>query len=129
MHRCAHRTDRLTRRILTLHAWNRLEVDAGIGRITFIIGIDADPLHFTTALHLLFSDDRDIVLRLARHGASLAAHAGIQVDGHTPGIARIGRVPVFVAVIRVERLRLPRLVLRLFFWIFVSKPRHFYEFF
>src|SRR5438309_5252938 len=122
MHRRAHRTDRLTRRILTLHARHRLEVDAGIGRIAFVIRIDADPLQLTTALYLLFTDDRDIVLRLARHGTSLTSYAGIQVDGHDPCIVSIGHVPVFVAVIRVKRLRLSWLVLRFFFWIFVSKP-------
>ena len=129
MHRRPHRTYRLTRRILTLHAWHGLEVDAGIGRIAFVIRINADPLHLPAALYLLFADDRDIVLRLARHRARLTSDAGIQVNGHAPGIIGIRHVPIFLAIVRVKRFRLSWFILRFFFGIFMSKPWGFYELF
>jgi hypothetical protein len=117
---CSYRTNRLAWRVLTLHARHRLEVDAGIRRIAFIVRINADPLHLTAALHLLLADHGDIVLRLAGHRTSLAANTGIQVNRHAPGILL---VEVFLGLeIGVQRFLLAVwTVLRLFFRILMGE--------
>src|SRR5579872_2657808 len=43
----AYGTDHLTRRVLTLHARNRLEIRFGIIAVALIIGIHAQPMHVT----------------------------------------------------------------------------------
>ena len=41
-------------------------------------------MHVAADYHLLFSNHRDVVLRLACHNAIVAADAGIQINGHAP---------------------------------------------
>ena len=48
--------------------------------------------------HLLLADDRDVVLRLAGHHAIVAAHAGVQIDRHAPGVGFF-----FIGIGLVER--------------------------
>jgi hypothetical protein len=71
-----YRANNLAGRILALHARHRLERDIGrVGRAR-IVPIDAQPMHDPTGKHLIFSDHRHVVFRLAGDGAGLTADAG-----------------------------------------------------
>src|SRR5207302_9568708 len=71
-----HRTDRLARRVLAMHARHRLEEwPDWIYFVAFVISIDANPVHLAAARHLFFADDRNIVLSLTSHRASIATYA------------------------------------------------------
>src|SRR5205823_4240961 len=77
----------------------------GIIAVALVVGIDADPVHVAADDDLLFADDGDVVLRLAGKHAVVAAHAGVEVDRHAPGVV------FFVVGIRlVEREVFRRLV-------------------
>jgi hypothetical protein len=76
---CMHRT-----------GWNALRR----GGVALVIAVDAQPVHFALAQHLLLADGRDVVLRLAGDDAGVAADAGIQVDAHAPGAGRPPAVQV-----------------------------------
>ena len=68
-----------------------------------VVVVDADPVHLAVLADLVLADDRDVVLRHARHGARAAAVAGGQVDRHAPLVA-------VVLVLGIERQRLRRRV-------------------
>src|SRR3954462_3075455 len=90
MRRRADRADQLARRVLALHAGDRLVIRldrGGVLRVTLEVVVDADPVHLAAAIHLLLADDRDVVLGLARDGAGAAAGAGRQIDRHAPLVA------------------------------------------
>ena len=53
------------------------------------VAIDANPVHLAAVGDLLFSDDRNVVLRLASDRAGVAADAGREVDDHAPGVSFI----------------------------------------
>src|SRR5208283_3745120 len=91
--------DRLARRLLAMHAGNRLEADPPVGPAQFI-GVDPQPVHVAVAGDFLRSDDRNVVLDLAGDDAGVAADAGGGVDHHGP--ARIGPR---VIVLRIKRGR------------------------
>ena len=69
----------------------------------FVVAVDADPVHLAAAHDLILADDRDIVFRHAGDHAGVAAVAAVQVDGHAPGVARVGEF-------LVERIALGRLL-------------------
>ncbi len=56
-----------------------------------VIAVDADPVHFAAAHHLILADDWDVVLRLASDHASVATIAFVQVNGHGPFFAVVGK--------------------------------------
>jgi hypothetical protein len=56
----------------------RIDVTGGI------VAVDAQPMHLTAAHHLLLAHDRNVVLRLARHDAGIAADARVKIDRHAP---------------------------------------------
>ena len=103
VHRRADGTDQFARSVLALHAGDGLEESADcvrssrglfVGDRLFVVAIDADPVHFAAAHHLLFADDRDVVLRLAGDDARVAADAGIEIDGHAQRSRAVGHVLV-----------------------------------
>src|SRR5206468_11165528 len=51
-----------------------------------VVPVNAYPVHDALALHLVFTDYRHIVFRLAGDHTCGAAGAGIHVDGHAPGV-------------------------------------------
>src|SRR5207244_259781 len=84
-----HRADRLARRVLALHARHRLVIDLGVLPTASVVAIDAQPVHLALAVHFLLADDGDVVLRLTRHHAAVAAGADRGVDDHRPGVALV----------------------------------------
>ena len=101
MHGGADRANLFARSVLALLAGNGLKIRrrivkrrdfdcfvldvVGLGRQTgFKITVDANPIHFAPAHHLIFANDGNVVLRLARHDASAAAVALGQINGHRP---------------------------------------------
>ncbi|PYX22190.1 MAG: hypothetical protein DMG82_15295 [Acidobacteria bacterium] len=62
-------------------------------------------MHVAPLHNLFLADDGDVVLRLACDHAIVAAHTGVQIDGHAPGIFLLGVVDV-----RVERQLARRLL-------------------
>src|SRR5208282_4981246 len=85
----AHRTYQFAGRILALHARHRLEMGPGGVAVSLIVGIDPNPVHVAAFHHLLFADHGDVVLRLAGDDAVIATHAGVQLNGHSPGVGRL----------------------------------------
>ena len=49
-------------------------------------------------MDLLFADNGDVVFRLAGEHAVVAADAGVEVDGHAPGVGFF-----FIWIVRIER--------------------------
>ena len=86
MHRRAHRANLLARRVLAVMARHRLEVRPRRRQIAFEIHVDANPLHQAAHLHLVPSDHRNIVLRIAGRHARVAPHARVQIDRHAPRV-------------------------------------------
>src|SRR6267142_516013 len=82
----ADRADHLARRLLALHAHDRLVVRVRVVGAPFVVAVDAEPLHLAPATHLVLADDRDVVLGHAGHHAGVAAGARGQIDRHTPGV-------------------------------------------
>ena len=61
------------------------------------IGINPQPVHLATDLHLFLANDGAIVLCHTSHHAGVTADAGVHIDCHTPGVS------VFIVVVRIER--------------------------
>ena len=72
-----------------MHARHRLECDCRRLGGAAVVAVDAQPVHLAAGEHLLLADHRDVVLRLAGGDAGLTPDAGIEVDRHRPGRARI----------------------------------------
>ncbi len=119
MHRRIHRTNRLTGSTLTLLTGDRLRnhfdriiinpTTTRLITVTFFLtlnrtthvgdqlGIDRtgeiaihpDPVHLTTAHHLIFTHDRNIVFRLAGNHTGITAGAGVKIHRHSPLMVRI----------------------------------------
>ena len=87
VHRRADGAHRLARRGLAVHARHRLEVGLRVLDLALVIGVDAQPVHFAAAHHLLLADDGDVVLGLARDDARAAAVARVEIDRHAPLVA------------------------------------------
>ena len=98
MRRSSHRANQFAGRVLTLHARHRLEKTLWIVPRTVVVGVDANPVHVAALERLLLPNHGNVVLRLAGNNAVVAAHAGVQVDRHAPGIGFLGVVHV-----RIER--------------------------
>src|SRR5580700_2408259 len=103
VHGGADRADLLAGRVLALLARDGLEKCLGViervpfagrrivgGRLGRVITVDTDPVHLAAAHYLVLAYDGNIVFRLTRHNASIAAIATVQIDGHAPGIAGVG---------------------------------------
>src|SRR5579862_802090 len=90
--RSAHRANLLAGSVLALLAKHRLEMRARGSKITFEVGVDANPLHVAADAHLLLAYDGDVVLRIAADDAGVAAGAAVHVDRHGPAVSRIGPV-------------------------------------
>src|SRR6185312_11585418 len=104
----AHRADQLARSVFALHARDRLEVRFGIIAVALVVGIHAEPVHVAAMIDLLFSDNRDVVLRLAGNDTVVAAHAGVEINRHAPRVI-FAAVLLFVSWIERQLRR------RLFF--------------
>src|SRR4029077_6902973 len=82
----AHRTHDFAGRVFAMHARHWLEERLGIVAVALVVGVDTKPVHVAADHALLFTDHSDVVLRLAGQHAIVAAHAGVQINGHAPGI-------------------------------------------
>jgi hypothetical protein len=93
VHGGRHRAHRLARRVLALHARDRLQAHAlRVLGAALEVAVHPDPVHLAAALHLGLADDRDVVLRLAGDHARAAPGARAQVDRHAPGVRRVVEV-------------------------------------
>src|SRR5690606_8364843 len=89
--------DHFAGRVLALLTRERLVVRARrFGRVTFEVGVDANPVHFAAALDLLLADHRNVVLGHTGRDAHATPGAGVEVDRHAPLVA-------VVLVLRIER--------------------------
>ncbi len=107
VHRRVHRADHLARRVLAMHARHWLERDVRGVRRSGVIAVDAQPVHDAAVEHLVLADDRHVVLGLAGGDTGLAADAGIQIDRHRPGVARVfvWRIKRRVVFFALEEMR------------------------
>src|SRR5207247_6237066 len=88
-------------RVLAMLAWHRLEHHLGMLRpvaailierlATGVITVNTKPVHDAAMRDLQFSDNRNVVFRLAGDHASVAAGAHIQVNAHSPLLRRVQR--------------------------------------
>src|SRR5579872_5472966 len=85
--RRGHRADHFAGGILAVHAEDRFVVRPRIVYAAFIVTVDADPVHVAADHDFFFANHGDIIFRLASHHTAAAAGAGVQVDGHAPGVA------------------------------------------
>src|SRR5205085_11747024 len=96
VHGGADGTNQLAGRVLAMHAWHRLMIEMRIIDPVGLIRIDSDPMHLAPERDLLFSDHRDVVLRLAGNRARAASDACAKIDDHSPCIPA---VLVFVGIV------------------------------
>ena len=96
-------TNRLTRRLLTLHTWNWHEVRNRIVYIlAFIIVVQANPVHFAATRDFLLTNDWNVILSLAGDRTRVTADTCCQVNRHRPLVVTnvrkfgIERCPVFL---------------------------------
>src|SRR5207249_7721110 len=61
VHRGAGGADELARRVLAMHAGNRLVIGPRIGRVAFEVAVHADPVHGVPAAGLALADGRNVV--------------------------------------------------------------------
>ena len=94
MHRGGHRTDRLARRVLAMHAGHRLKPELRVRFRAMVVDVDPQPMHVAAARNFFRPDHRDIVLGLAGDHAGVAADAHGGVDHHRPGVAVIRLGPL-----------------------------------
>ena len=66
-------------------------------------------MHLPLANHLLFADDRNIVLGLAGDDARIATDAGVQIDTHRPGGGSFG-LPTIQVRLRLVGGERPRVL-------------------
>ena len=86
-------------------------------RASFIIAVDAEPVQLPAAGHFGLADHRNIVFRLACDDAGVAADAGVDVDGHAPGVtfvfeARIKRALGFVVMLALGEVGILAILLQ-----------------
>ena len=103
----AHRTNEFAWRILALHARHRLEISLRIITIALVVSIHAQPVHMAALVDLILADHRNVVFRLARNDAVVAADTRVQINRHAP---RVGLSFVVVRWIAVKRLVVCRLI-------------------
>src|SRR5262249_53904037 len=113
----AYGADQFTRRVLAMHAWDRLMIGVRIFRVSFIVPVDPQPMHLPTAGHFSLADHRNTVFGLARDHTSIAADASAHIDGHAPGVtfvfeARVKRVFRFVVMFALREVRVLPILLQ-----------------
>ena len=81
-HRLRHNSsvDRILERLVRLGHGNLIALE---------VAIDAKPMHFSAANHLLFTNDRYIVFRLTSDHTGIATRTLVQIDSHSPFVVRI----------------------------------------
>src|SRR4029434_1587143 len=84
-----HRADQFAGGVLAVHTRHGLMISLRIFRASFIIAIDAQPMHLPRAGHFGFAYHRDVVFCLAGNDTGVAADAGAHVDGHAPGVTLV----------------------------------------
>src|SRR5690606_14586652 len=96
-----YRTNRFTRRIVTMLAGHRLESDLRVicGNLQFLIGfcslwraiitVNPDPRHFTSVEHFLLTHHRYVIFNLTGHRTSTTANTGVHVNGHSPMVLAV----------------------------------------
>jgi hypothetical protein len=62
--------------------WHELRLH--VGKFAFEISFDANPVLGSPARGLILANSRDIIFRMARYNARLAARAAVQIDHHAP---------------------------------------------
>src|SRR5687767_617083 len=80
----------------------RLFVTAGV------VTINSDPVHLALPAHFVMTNNRHVVLRLARDHARRTTGTGIEIDGHAPPVSRgrmIGRPQITFARMALARAR------------------------
>src|SRR5579875_530119 len=94
MLRRPYRAHIFARRLFTLHARYRLEVDAWvvckrleIVGLRLVVGIHPNPVHMPPPHNLRFSNHGNVVLRLTGHHADAATNARLEVNDHTPVVS------------------------------------------
>src|SRR5690348_12633259 len=75
---------RLARSFTALLAKHGHKLRGHVGKIALVISLDANPVLRAAARRLFFPNRADIVLGMARHDASFAARAAVQIDHHSP---------------------------------------------
>ena len=78
------RTDWLAGCSIALLAGHRHEFHFHLGKLTFVITLDTNPMLGSSDCCLLFSYSRDIVFSMARDYAGFAACTAIKIDDHAP---------------------------------------------
>src|SRR4029077_17333254 len=91
--------NRFTWRVLAMLAGHRLEHHLGMLRpvatvlverlAAGVVTINTEPVHDAAMRDLQFSNNRNVVFRLAGNHASVTAGAHIQVDAHSPLLRRV----------------------------------------
>src|ERR1700678_4285438 len=85
-------------------------------QVALEVGIDAQPLHVASDLHLLPANHGNVVLRVATHDTRVTPRATIQIDRHTPRVLNLQRRGISLLIVprcREERILLTR---RLALW-------------
>src|SRR5262249_24465459 len=76
--------------VLAMHARQWLKMEFAWRRgASADVAIDSQPVHLAPKEHLLFADDRNVVLRLAGDDARATAGASRQIDHHSPLVPRL----------------------------------------
>ena len=101
MGRRIDRADDLAGRVLALHARHRLVVHLGIVALAFVVAIDSEPVHLAPAPHFVLADDGNVVFGHAGDDAGVAADAGVEIDGHPPGIAFVFEPRIEASCVRM----------------------------
>ena len=98
MHRGRHRANLLTRCVFTLHASDGLDrnffqgVAVKRSVIVFlerVIPVKAKPVHFPAPQDLIFTNNGNVVFRLAGHNARATSGALAEINGHGPLVAPV----------------------------------------
>ena len=108
VHRGGDGADHLAGRLLALHAGHGLKMHRGLLRSAVEIAVDTNPVHLAPARDLVLADDGDVVFRLARHDAGVAARATAEIDRHRPGVILVREGGI-------------KIVLRIGGWIFLRQ--------
>ncbi len=68
-------------------AGNALIRDLRVVLVAGEITMNVDPRHLAADSHLMFTNNRNIVLTLTCHHSGVATHASAEVDDHAPLLA------------------------------------------
>src|SRR5438552_2939758 len=90
------RADRLARRILAMLAEDGQVASLHVGKLTFPVALYSDPLHGPVPNEVTLFVQRDIVLSLTSHHASLTPGAAVGVNHHAPLVSNFVADLLFV---------------------------------